>query len=346
MTIQERTTQMSMLRYLLILTLLTSCLFGNSQADTLEFIHSEKDTISYYTDMSDLLGLRLYLLRKSNNLEITNGNKTLKLNPNGLLVIGLGFNYKSIGIGIGFGIPNTAKSNAKKGKTNQFDVQFSVYGKSIGIDGFLQIYKGYYNTNPNDFTNWQSDTMPQYPEMKIISAGVSAFYIFNSKKFSYKAAFVRNQIQNKSAGSIALGLFGNYDEVDSPGGFIPKEFPDSLKSQFDLSAFRAISLGVYAGYMYTFVLSKKFIINLSALPGFGVRGIKIKKLDNESGSQIKPAPQLLSRAAFGFENRNFYITLSASIIVRSFKYKEYELDLATQQFRLTFGKRINVKKKK
>ena len=29
-----------------------------------------------------------------------------------------------------------------------------------------------------------------------------------------------------------------------------------------------------------------------------------------------------------------------------FKYNEFELDLATEQFRLTFGKRINVEKKK
>ena len=337
---------MGNLKLIIISVLMINFLYGNSQTDTLSSVRSEKDTVPYFTDMSDLLGLRLYLLRKSNNLEITNGNQTLKLNPNGLLVIGLGFNYKSIGIGIGFGIPNTARSNQKKGKTNQFDVQFSVYGKSIGIDGFLQIYKGYYNSNPNDFVDWPSDTLPQYPEMKIVSAGVSAFYIFNSKKFSYKAAFVRNQIQNKSAGSFAVGIFGNYDDVDSPGGFIPKEFPDSLKTQFDLSAFRAISLGIYAGYMYTFVLSEKFIINLSALPGFGVREIEIKTLNNKTASQIKPAPQLLGRAAFGFENRNFYITLSASVIVRSFEYKEFGLDLATQQFRLTFGKRINVKSKK
>ena len=331
---------------MLISALMISCLYANSQTDTLGSVRSEKDTVPYFTDMSDLLGLRLYLLRKSNNLEITNGDQTLKLNPNGLLVIGLGFNYKSIGIGIGLGIPNTAESNQKKGKTNQFDVQLSVYGKSIGIDGFLQIYKGYYNTNPNDFVEWPSDTLPQIPEMRVVSAGVSAFYIFNSKKFSYKAAFVRNMIQNKSAGSVAVGIFGNYDDVNSPDGFIPKEFPDSLKSQFDLSAFRAISLGVYAGYMYTFVLSKKFIINLSALPGFGAREIRIKTLDNKTESKINPAPQFLARSAFGFENRNFYITLSASIIVRSFEYKEFGLDLATQQFRLTFGYRINVKKKK
>lgn len=337
---------MNSLKLIIVSALMISCLSATGQSDTLGSDRSEKDTLPYFTDMSDLLGLRLYLLRKSNNLEITSGDQTLKLNPNGLLVIGLGFNYKSFGIGIGFGIPNTAESNQKKGKTNQFDLQFSVYGKRIGIDGFLQIYKGYYNTNPNDFVDWSSDTLPQLPEMKIISAGVSAFYIFNADKFSYKAAFVRNEIQNKSAGSVALGIFGNYDEVDSPGGFIPHEFPDSLKSQLDLSAFRALSLGVYAGYMYSFVLSKKFFINLAALPGFGVREIKITKLDNQTESNIKPAPQLLGRAAFGFENRNFYITLTASIIVRSFEYKDFGLDLATEQFRLTFGKRFNIKKKK
>jgi hypothetical protein len=337
---------MKSLKLIIIYGLILNCFHAISQSDTLSSVHSEKDTLPYITDMSDLLGLRLYFLRKSNNLEITKGNNTLELNPNGLMAIGVGFNYKSFGIGIGFGIPNTAKSNQKKGKTNQFDLQFSVYGKSIGIDGYLQVYKGYYNTNPNDFVEWTSDTLPQLPEMKIVSVGISAFYIFNAKKFSYKAAFVRNQIQNKSAGSLAVGIFGTYDNVDSPGGFIPHEFPDSLKTQFDLSAFRAISLGVYIGYMYSFVLSKKFFINLAALPGYGVREIEIINLANQKASNIEPAPQLLARASFGFENRNFYITFTASILVRSFEYKEFGLDLSTEQFRLTFGKRINVNSKK
>jgi len=56
----------------------------------------------------------------------------------------------------------------------------------------------------------------------------------------------------------------------------------------------------------------------------------------------KAACQVLGRTAIGYEFEHFYVGAMGSIILRSFKYKDYEVDLGTEQFRITIGKRFTV----
>ena len=149
------------------------------------------DTTAYIIDYSDKLLLRIYTITKSNSLTINNTTtgKSLVLEPNGQTNIGLGFNYKRFGLGLAFGFPKSADSNKKYGKTKRIDIQGSIYGNKIGGDGFFQLYKGYYNSNPNDFISWNNESFPQNPTMRILSLGISSFYLFNSEKYSYRAAF-------------------------------------------------------------------------------------------------------------------------------------------------------------
>ena len=80
----------------------------------------------------------------------------------------------------------------------RFDVQLSMYSKRVVVDALYQKYKGFHVKNPGDFTNWDSTAiLPQLPDMENYSLGASAYYILNYKKFSYRAAYVRNEIQNK-----------------------------------------------------------------------------------------------------------------------------------------------------
>ena len=304
------------------------------------------DSIIYYLDYSDLLAFRIYTNTKWNALDINKDENTLQLRPNGPTALGVGFNYKSYGLGIAIGIPKSASSNEKYGKTNRFDLQVNVYSQKIGIDGFAQFYTGYYIANPEDFIEWENDYFPQLPGMKIYSIGLNAFYIFNSNKFSYKAAFVRNQVQKKSAGSLITGLFGQLDVAETELGFIPLEFPDSIRSNFDLKAFNTLAVGVTVGYLYTWVISKKFFLNIGLTPGFGLQAINLETIAGEKSTKYAPAGQLAARGALGFDSKYFYAGISGFTIWRSFKYKGYELGLATQQLRFFIGKRFDLSKKR
>ncbi|MEE9461607.1 MAG: DUF4421 family protein, partial [Bacteroidales bacterium] len=105
----------------------------------------------YFEDLTDLLILRLYTLTKYNSLEIINPNGRMIMRPNGNTNIGVGLNYKGLGLGVAFGRPLSQSSIEKNGLTNRFDMQVSMYGKHFGMDGFIQWYQGYYMANPSDF---------------------------------------------------------------------------------------------------------------------------------------------------------------------------------------------------
>lgn len=303
------------------------------------------DSSRYYADYSDLLAIRIYTNTKRNTLDIIREDLRLSLVPNSSTSLGVGFNYKSYGLALAFGLPKSSSSNEKFGKTKRLDLQVNVYGKKFGFDGFAQLYKGYYNSNPEDFMAWENEAFPQLPDMQVVSIGLNSFYIFNPEKFSYKAAFVRNQEQLLSAGSFTTGIFGHLDMANTDNGFIPQEFPDSLGNNFDLKSFNTLAIGVTFGYLYTWVISDHFFINVGVTPGFGNQRIELETLSGQKSVMNTPAAQLAARGAIGYDTRFFYLGLTGMFIWRNFQYKGYDLDLSTEQIKVFIGKRFNLSKK-
>jgi len=294
-------------------------------------------------DLSDKFLIRLYTVTKANSLSIVNKeeDETIDLLPNGTTSIGVGFNYKKFGLGLAFSPPKSAESNRRFGETQRFDVQGSMYSNRFGADGYFQLYKGYYNSNPEDFIEWDSDVFPQLPSMRVLSLGAVGFYIFNSKNYSYRAAFVRDEIQTKSSGSFLLGTFFNYDESKTDNGFVPQQFPDTIRSVINIKEFKNLAIGVSVGYAHNFVIRDRFIFGIAVLPGFGYQKVSIVELGNTKGTEEQPAAQLLGRAALGYEHKHFFIGLTGSVNFRGIDFGPYDFRLATEQFRFILGKRFD-----
>ena len=325
-----------MMRILRYLCLFILCCGTGSNA-------TGQDTISII-DYSDKFLLRLYTVTKTNSLSIINDeeDQAIDLLPNGTTSIGVGFNYKKIGLGLAFSPPKSAERNRRFGKTQRFDVQGSMYSDTFGADGYFQLYKGFYNSNPQDFIEWTSDAFPQLPDMRVLSLGAVGFYIFNSKNYSYRAAFVRDEIQTRSAGSFLLGGFFNYDESKTDNGFVPQQFPDSIRSVINIKEFKNLAIGVSAGYAHNFVIRDKFIFGIAVLPGFGYQRVSIVELGNTEGTEEQPAAQLLARAALGYEHKHFFVGLTGSVNFRGIDFGPYDFRLATEQFRFIVGKRLDL----
>lgn len=329
------------------ISLFPAALIPSTEADHVADSVIVDSTNIYFEDLTHLLSLRLFTLTKSSTLEVISESQgRIILKPNGNTGLGLGFNYKFIGLALSYGLPKSQSSIDKYGRTNSFDIQVSVFAKRIGMDAYIQAYKGYYMSNPQDHVDWDEPYSPQISDLRILSYGANAFYMFNHEHFSYKAAYVRNVVQKKSAGSFSAGLFFYQDLVQSASGFIPEEVSDSVWSEFDLTGFNAFSIGLSAGYQYTFVIKGNFFINLQGTPGLGYRRLSGKTQAGETGNVNQLAGQILIRMALGYEFKHFYVGATASTILRSFKYRDYEVDLGTEQFRVMIGKRFNISRKK
>ena len=304
-----------------------------------------------YVDYSDQLLLKAMSVVKSNSLELINtkNSQSILLKPYGISSLGFGFNYKWLGLGIAFGLPASNEEKAKFGKTTRFDFQLNIYSKKFVIDAFIQEYRGYHIANPTDYIpTWNDSVMPQLPTMEAISASVAGYYVFNHKKLSYKAAYVRNAVQKKSAGSFLLGGFYSIDYAGFPSGdtaqFVPTYFSQKSQDSIPFNAYRSISTGLSFGYTYTFVFWKKFFINLSMIPGVGSKSLIIYK-NGQEFVERSAAGRFNGRFAMGFESRHIILGFTSNTITGNFDFQHYQLKPSTSNLKFFIAKRFNIKKK-
>jgi hypothetical protein len=337
------------MRYLFIFLILVSC----SVQAQIEIDASSVDTTTQfdrYIDYSDKLLVKVMSVAKSNELEIVNKNNksSIMLKPYGISSLGFGFNYKWLGLGIAFGLPATPEEEKKYGKTQRFDFQVNVYSKKIVIDAFAQHYTGFYVENASDLIDWEETYFPKRKAMQTFSMGLDAAYIFNHENFSYKAAYVRNAVQTKSAGSFLLGGFYNIDHGTSgsdTSSFVPNFFPEEIQDSLPLNAYTARSSGVTFGYTYTVVFLKRFFINLSLIPGVGVKSLTVVK-SNKEFNEISGVGRFSARFALGYENKYFLMGITTTAITGDFQFEDYSIKPTTSNAKFFIAKRFNIKKKK
>ncbi len=339
------------MKIVLINIFLFLVVIGYSQSDVQITPNSKK--LKYDTtrikDCSQDLSLWFYSIDKNYKLGVLNqvSKKELKVSPNGQTNIGLGFNYKWMGLGIAFKPPFSGNDDDIYGKTKRLDAQFNIFSRSFGMDMFFQYYKGYYVENPKDFVKtWNKEAYPQLSNLETASLELSAYYFTNHKKFSYRAAFVRNEVQLKSAGSPIFGVYARTDIASIPGGIIPNDLPDSLKIDYDVNGYVSNNYGMSFGYTYSFVIWKKFFINLSLVPGLGVKTLKVFTNKGDFFPKIGLSGRIVGRTAIGYEHKYFYLGISQITITNNFTYNELKFSASTTKVRFFIGKRFGINKKK
>ena len=110
--------------------------------------------------------------------------------------------------------------------------------------------------------------------MKVFN--VVAYYCFNSRRFSFPAAFNQSYIQRRSAGSWLAGL--SYQ-----GGSIRTN--EELKARNPNAPDVTINvghIGIGGGYGYNLVLGRKWLLHLSVLPTFVFYNRNDLTINNES----------------------------------------------------------------
>ena len=180
-------------------------------------------------------------------------------------------------------LSNDKKSAFSVGHYNDYELNINAYGNRFGIDLAYQSstsLSGDVTVNDVDYF-LERGTM----DMKMFS--LNAYYAFNGRRFSYPAAFSQSYIQKHSAGSWLVGL-------SYLGG--------SLKTQEDkpdfMPSYRIYvgHLGIGGGYGYNFVLGRRWMIHLSALPTLVITNRNNITEDGERRKMATKFPELLTSA--------------------------------------------------
>ena len=163
--------------------------------------------------------------------------------------------YKStLSVGVSYlGVSlNMALNPAKlMGKYDDFELNINSYGKRFGWDFIYQ--------DAHNFTGWHDhegmDRIELPADMlSVKTLNLNAYYTFNSRRFSYPAAFSQSYIQRRSAGSFLLAAsgMGQHAKLD-------------WEQKTDL---KMTNIGIGAGYGYNYVPSEGWLLHISALPTF------------------------------------------------------------------------------
>jgi hypothetical protein len=259
---------------------------------------------SYYETFPEHITSRLYFSRKYTGLKLIDKerDKEYLYMPNTTLNMGVGATYKNLTLNLayGFGFLNPEKG---KGETKYLDAQAHLYPQKMVIDLFLQFYKGYHLL-PEGLGAGLGESFYTRPDMKVRKIGASTQYVFNHGKFSYRAAFLQNEWQKRSAGTFLLGfeMYGGMAEED--GFLIPSHLMDDPARNF--RTIRFLEFGPNVGYAYTLVIRKHFFLTASAASNLGV-GYSTLEGDAGNSQEWGINPNIFLRGFVGYNSRKWSI---------------------------------------
>ena len=268
------------------------------------FLNRHQDT-NYIGNYSNELALKFQTLGKFNSFTLKDqtNQSTLKYFPVRDLRLGIGIAYKyfAFDINVGLGL----EKNSVIEDFRSFDFRARLYTSKQYLNAFLQYYQGY---RISDFDNISiSPNNPQAirNDVRTIHMGLQYLYALNYTKFSLKAPFVFNELQRKTAGSFLFGANFNILVIDGDSSLIPVNIQPEFGPQLHVHDLNNLSLGISAGYMFTYVFKEKFFATVSLIPGLvynnGDYSITARQeLPRQLNGQIK------SMNSLGYNSRRFF----------------------------------------
>jgi len=296
-----------------------------------------------------LLTTKASFIIRGNNFNIYDktSKRSLKYNPNENLSFGFAGYHKKIGLDLAFNLPFVNNDYDKFGRTYQRDLNASMYGRKAIIDLSLQNYKGFYIENAKDLNpSWNSkhDPYPIRPDIKTFTLGGSFYFLLNPTRFSYRAAFNQDEAQKKSAGSLLVGGYMNYFNIESDSSIIPIELRSAFNERAYLIKGKTLTFGTGVGYAYTLVIRKHFFITLSAIPGIALVNFEGQKENLDYFfSKTKVAFRSQIRLATGYNGEKFYAGFNLNTNNISMDNSEHSsINYHLENIRFYAGRRFNL----
>lgn len=272
---------------------------------------------SYYSSYFEELTTRLYSSVKYTAFRISNHeeNQNLFYPGNRNYILGFGATYSWFTLNIGLNFPFVNHDNDKYGKTKYLDLQSHMYLRKLNVDLYAQNYNGSYLANSkNVLSDWpQNDTFQTRRDISTYTIGYNIQYLFNWKRFSYKAIYNQNEWQKKSAGSLVIGTNAFFYVNVADSSFFPQNLENpGLFYGLDYNRQDVLNVGVSAGYYYTLVVAKHFFISAGAAggPGLGYVWVNDGVKENVRFSSVAVNFNAMGRVSAGYNSKRIFVGAS------------------------------------
>jgi hypothetical protein len=260
---------------------------------------------TYYVYFPESITGRYYFSQKYTSFYIkSKTSRDLHYTPNTTLNMGVGATYHnfSLNLAYGFGFLN---QDDDKGKTKYLDLQGHFYAPKWVTDFYGQFYTGYHLA-PEGFAAAPNTNYYYRPDMKVTLAGLSQYRVFNNKKFSFRAAFIQNEWQKKSAGTLLAGAEMYYGVVRADSSLVPKSIGNNY-TQDGIDKINYFSIGPGIGYAYTAVAFQHLFIT-GSLTGNVNFSFATEHTGNDAGNKFSLNLDTRFRLAAGYNSRTWNVS--------------------------------------
>ena len=305
--------------YKAVLIVFISGLSISASAQVFDGLEAVKPDTNYIRVYKDELTTRVYLARKQNayNLSGKAFSPWLKYKTNDNLLLGIGYTYSFLTLNLGVKMPFINNDDEKYGESSYTDLSLHGIFRSTIVDLYLQWNKGYYLANPEDhYPDWsQNMGYPLRGDLRSNIVGINIQHLFNSSRYSYKAAFYQNEFQKKSAGSPLIGFEGYWMLGLSDSAMLAPSIPPSgFLDDVPFNQVDIFNFGINGGYAYTFVWREKLYLSLSLTVGLsGARSkVHYSSISTTYWDGLTIGLTNSSRISLGYNSNNYYVGLSAT----------------------------------
>lgn len=277
--------------------------------------------------------------------------KSLDYRPNNKLLLGVGVNHGILGLNIGINFPFINQDDDHYGETDYYDFTMRVFAPRFNATIYLQNYRGYYLKNTGDMIpGWEAGD-PYYirGDIRSRTTGLDLYYIFNSSRFSYRAAILQNEWQKKSAGSFLVGGSLVYNATLGDSSIVPDDiYYGRFFNDLKFKKSNNFSFGPAFGYAYTLVIKKHYFM-MGSLNGSGTLGFtQLLLAENEdkvkSGLALGFRADLILSAGYNSDRWYYGISYVNMALVTQAPVDERSISYETGMFRFNIVRRFSTKK--
>lgn len=297
---------------------------------TARYYRSPYDT-NYVVRPEGKLTLKIRLNQSGNDFYVRgtmDGMKTkANLHTSHKTTVSIAASYRGLSVALAL---NPAKLS---GAYKDYELNLNYFSSRFSIDASYQRSE----TLSGDIKYGDETGRMEEGDVRLNMLNITGYYVFNHRHFSYPAAFTQSYIQRRSAGSWLAGisyLGGTIKTTEK----LQERNPDAAVTRI-----YAGHLGIGGGYGYNWVVAKKWLFHISAMPTIVVYNRNNYTLNGEriKAKHIRFNMLFNERAAivYNFSPRYF---VSATLVMNNsfFDDESVTVNQSKWRARAAFGFRL------
>ncbi len=274
-------------------------------------------------------------------LDKTDGSQALTFKPNNTFSIGVGAYLFEIGAELVFAVPLNELSRSIYGESDARDIQLNILEKKWGVDAFYQRYSGFYVSEKG---NLPSRGLPYPQRADVISRnrGITGYYIFNNRRFSFRAFYNYSERQLQSKGSFLISSILSTFRVSGDSSILTDAQEVLFGPAVSFKELKYTTFSIAPGYTYSLIF-KNFFLNGTLSAGPAHHWIRYDLETGPAANDIAINAYVVARIGIGYNGNRMFGGIGFLTRGSIVRFEDVEFSNSNGSFKIVMGYRFREK---